>query len=424
MMRSIGWPVIIMASAFGSGLATLGNFDSPFRPILAFWFMLICPGMAFVRLLRLEVHFAEWAIAIALSLALDTIVAEMMLLTKLWSPKWGLLALVYISLGGAFLQLIQSRGRQFVPGEDRIITSSDTWIFAASLIGFVLGTFLLVRVIGIPAPQQEPSVSLVTMTPPYTPTPNPTLTSTRAPSPQPTDTAALQPTRTPTVEPTDTPTLTTELTSTPRPTVEPTGTPRPTVEPTSTSTPTTEPTGTPTPAPTNTRAASAQPRLGTPTISPAPVTLAATPTPSATPDSTSAVLTGTITLLSPLYEDDPTHGPTTFEWRWSGPLPPDVGFEVRVWEEGQPEAGAHDAVLDNTNGNITRDGDTYRLNTDISNAFGVQGRTATYWWTVALVRISPSYADLGLQAAPEHLRFEALSPGNDQGGGGGGVGID
>jgi hypothetical protein len=123
--------------------------------------------------------------------------------------------------------------------------------------------------------------------------------------------------------------------------------------------------------------------------------------------------------------DDPTYGPTDFEWRWSGTLPPDAGFEVRVWKEGQPQAGVHNAVLDNTHGNITQDGDTYRLHTDISQAFNVQGHSDVYWWTVALVRISPSYADLGQQAPPGQLRFEGSSPDDGGGdGGGGGVGVD
>jgi hypothetical protein len=182
---------------------------------------------------------------------------------------------------------------------------------------------------------------------------------------------------------------------------------QPAATPTHTASP--QPTDTPTPAPTNTRAA-------------APT---AASSPAATPGSTADVPGGTLTLLNPLSVDDPTYGPTNFEWRWSGTLPPDAGFEVRVWKEGQPQAGVHNAVLDNTHGNITQDGDTYRLHTDISLAFNVQGHSDVYWWTVAVVRISPSYADLGQQAPPGQLRFEGSSPDDGSGdGGGGGVGVD
>jgi len=37
--------------------------------------------------------------------------------------------------------------------------------------------------------------------------------------------------------------------------------------------------------------------------------------------------------------DNPSHGPTDFEWRWTGAVPPGVGFEVRVWREGKYRLG-------------------------------------------------------------------------------------
>jgi hypothetical protein len=93
---------------------------------------------------------------------------------------------------------------------------------------------------------------------------------------------------------------------------------------------------------------------------------------------------------------------------------------VRVWREGEPPAGVHNAVEDNKNGKIISLGnDTYRLDVDIRDAYGVQGRSGEYLWTVALVQISPEYEDLGTQAPPGRLRFEA---GGDGGGDGGGSG--
>jgi hypothetical protein len=102
-------------------------------------------------------------------------------------------------------------------------------------------------------------------------------------------------------------------------------------------------------------------------------------------------------------------------------VPPGFGFEVRVWREGEPAVGAHDAVLDNQNGIIQ----TYRFNTDIVDAAGVGGHSGPYLWTVALVQVSPSYADLGQQATPGQLLLR-LSDGDGDGGGSGssGVGID
>jgi len=91
---------------------------------------------------------------------------------------------------------------------------------------------------------------------------------------------------------------------------------------------------------------------------------------------------------------------------------------VRVWREGEPPAGAHDALLDNRNGWIERlSPNRYRLRVDISPADGVRNQRGEYLWTVVLVRISPSYDDLGLQvmAAPARLRFEPSAPGTGGG---------
>ena len=131
---------------------------------------------------------------------------------------------------------------------------------------------------------------------------------------------------------------------------------------------------------------------------------------------------GTFLLLKPISLDEPTYGPTTFEWEWQGTVPPGYGFEVRVWREGEPPAGVHDAVLDNTQGRIEKIGENhYRLQVDISQAAGVRERSGEYLWTVALVQVSPTYADSGLQAEPGRLRFET-SGGKDGGGGKGSSG--
>ena len=206
--------------------------------------------------------------------------------------------------------------------------------------------------------------------------------------------------------------------------------PSPTVTPTPTETPL--PT-TPTPLPTDTPLPpTATPVIvvptATPTARPSP-----TPTvprqPTATP--TPSVPTGVFTLLSPASTKDTAYGIINFEWQWAGNIPPDYGFEVRVWKEGQAPAGVHNAVLDNQNGAIKNLGNNkYSLSVDIKDAPSVQNQSGIYFWSVALVRISPAYADLGQQANPTQFRFAAPgspskggsdSGGGSSGGGGGGV---
>ncbi len=126
---------------------------------------------------------------------------------------------------------------------------------------------------------------------------------------------------------------------------------------------------------------------------------------------------GQFTLLKPTSPENPSYGPTEFEWQWNSPLGADQGFEVRVWREGEPPAGVHNAVEDNKNGKVVALGNnTYRLTVDIRDAAGVRGRSGEYLWTVVLVQISPDYKDLGKQATPARLRFEAGGEGGDEGG--------
>lgn len=224
----------------------------------------------------------------------------------------------------------------------------------------------------------------------------------------------------------------------------PTNVVTPTYTPTSTSipTPTSQP-PTPAPLPSNTSTSTSTPSV-TPTFRPTPESApppnsaggdsggtgggsgggvqpedTSTPTltlsPSPTAPQPPAVPTGQFTLLKPGPGDEPSLGPTEFEWQWDGGLGPNQGFEIRVWRESEIQVGVHDSVMDNKEGRIIALGNnTYGLEVNIRDAFGVRGRSGEYLWTVALVQIIPEYKDLGIQATPGYLRFE------ESGGGGGG----
>ncbi|CCF82884.1 hypothetical protein [Nitrolancea hollandica] len=99
------WPLVIAISALASGLISFWDVESPLRPAITLWFLIVCPGMALVRLLRLRDGVTEWAIAIALSLALETGVNEIMLYTGRWAPEWSLLAVMTITLLAVIPQL-------------------------------------------------------------------------------------------------------------------------------------------------------------------------------------------------------------------------------------------------------------------------------------------------------------------------------
>jgi tRNA A-37 threonylcarbamoyl transferase component Bud32 len=192
------------------------------------------------------------------------------------------------------------------------------------------------------------------------------------------------------------------------------------------------PTPTPLPVPdTPTATSTSVPDTATPTATQVPDTQTPTavppsPTPPATPTApqpaaptrTPTLPAGQFVLLKPVPPDNATAGPTEFEWQWTSPLGAGQGFEVRVWREGEPPAGVHNAVEDNQNGNVAALGNnTYRLNVDITDAYGVLGRGGDYLWTVALVQVSPDYQDLGKQASPGSLRLDIGGGGGDGGGG-------
>ncbi|NOK63686.1 MAG: hypothetical protein GFH27_549379n29 [Chloroflexi bacterium AL-W] len=105
------WPIIILLSAIGAGVVVFQDMSTPIRPILAFWFVLVCPGMALVRLLGLREWVVELMLGIALSISLTTIVAMVTLYIGNWSPPLVLGVLIGISLVGILLQPLTTRLR-------------------------------------------------------------------------------------------------------------------------------------------------------------------------------------------------------------------------------------------------------------------------------------------------------------------------
>jgi len=66
--------VIALSSAVVAVLV-YADVHTALRPLLVAWFLLVCPGMAMLHLLRLDNGAMKLAIAVALSVAFDTLVA-------------------------------------------------------------------------------------------------------------------------------------------------------------------------------------------------------------------------------------------------------------------------------------------------------------------------------------------------------------
>ncbi|GAC1407552.1 MAG: hypothetical protein NVSMB49_27560 [Ktedonobacteraceae bacterium] len=100
------WPATIILSALGAGLANLIIPGTILGTIVIIWFLFVCPGMVLVRALDLNQSAIEWTLALALSLAIDAIVAGILLYAGKWSPTSTLEILIGLCLGGGLVQLI------------------------------------------------------------------------------------------------------------------------------------------------------------------------------------------------------------------------------------------------------------------------------------------------------------------------------
>jgi hypothetical protein len=99
------WQVIIVLSAVAAALVAFVFSDSPLRPVFVMWFLFMCPGMMLVRFLRLNQPVVEWVLALALSLAIDAIVAGVVLYVGKWSPAAILGISIGLCLAGVITQL-------------------------------------------------------------------------------------------------------------------------------------------------------------------------------------------------------------------------------------------------------------------------------------------------------------------------------
>lgn len=93
-------PGVILLST-GAVLHAAGGNASTARSLLVVWFLAVCPGWALVGLLALADRWLELSVAIALSLALDVLVAAGFSYGGAWSPSAVLAVLGAVSVGGA-----------------------------------------------------------------------------------------------------------------------------------------------------------------------------------------------------------------------------------------------------------------------------------------------------------------------------------
>ena len=98
--RRQAWPAAILLSTVAVSVVTYAGIWPSARPFVALPFLVFCPGMAWARLLGVRPELNEILLAVALSLAIDTIVATALLYAHQPSEQASLTALVVITIGG------------------------------------------------------------------------------------------------------------------------------------------------------------------------------------------------------------------------------------------------------------------------------------------------------------------------------------
>ena len=89
-------------------VAFLSQSEYLLRAPLVIVYLFLCPGLVFVRLLNIQDQFVEWTLAIALSIALNVVISEMMVFANWWSPHAALFVLVYLTMAVALYDLLSA----------------------------------------------------------------------------------------------------------------------------------------------------------------------------------------------------------------------------------------------------------------------------------------------------------------------------
>jgi hypothetical protein len=91
------WPATIVGLAAVSMILVLTDWSGPVRAPLVLAFAAVCPGMALVRLVRVEEAVPELLLAVVVSLALAAVVPAITFYVGMWSAKLSLLLITEVT---------------------------------------------------------------------------------------------------------------------------------------------------------------------------------------------------------------------------------------------------------------------------------------------------------------------------------------
>ncbi len=100
---SYGWPAAIVGIAAAATLAAFLDANAAIRAPIVIVFVLTAPGLALVRLVPVRDCMVVASLAIAVSIALATLVPLVLLYAGLWSPHAALAVLAGVAMVAAIV---------------------------------------------------------------------------------------------------------------------------------------------------------------------------------------------------------------------------------------------------------------------------------------------------------------------------------
>jgi hypothetical protein len=103
---SLVW--LVWSSLLGTAavVAVALDLSSVVRAPIVLAFVLVCPGLALIRLVGVRTATAQLSLGIALSLALDVLVPASLLYAGVWSPSAALGILVGVTFVAAMIEVV------------------------------------------------------------------------------------------------------------------------------------------------------------------------------------------------------------------------------------------------------------------------------------------------------------------------------
>lgn len=105
------WLLVNAVSSAVAIVATVAGEGTALTTVPLLWFLAVCPGLGYVHLLGMDDAMRRWTITIALSLALDALVAEALLYTHMYTALRVVVVLAVVACAGAVIARLKVRGK-------------------------------------------------------------------------------------------------------------------------------------------------------------------------------------------------------------------------------------------------------------------------------------------------------------------------